>query len=254
MVYRNTRPRKAPPARRHRKRWYVDASIPKSVPFIGGSSFKAGSGTLQKRSMERIARSVLNQQKETKQLVTSNSQSLVHDTIYTWAPTQNLVLGFAASQREGDSIYLRKIKVRGRIELPSTIAQGQYRMMALWLPAERTAASTSNPLVPSGVGSSEIFLPSVHPLYSRFINNKLNSKVICEKRINISPQTAGNAKSVTFNLDCSFFRKMQFKSPGGTLFKDEQLYFVLMGQTPNGTAGTTNIGIVHFDFLVTYND
>ena len=37
------------PASRLSKRWYIDAAVPKAVPFIGGATFKAGSGSLTKQ-------------------------------------------------------------------------------------------------------------------------------------------------------------------------------------------------------------
>lgn len=57
MAYsRKTYTRRPATKARLSKRWYVDASIPKSMPFIGGSSFKAGSGSLSKRSLQTLIR------------------------------------------------------------------------------------------------------------------------------------------------------------------------------------------------------
>jgi len=210
-------PKRAPTKqKRKQKRWYIDASIPKGVPFIGGSSFKAGSGTLQKRSVQAIARQVVNSQKETKQFVVTVGDNLAHNKILTYSPIQCITQGVTATQREGDAIFLRKILCRVRFGAYSNMSRSLYRIFLVWSPQRLLTNSVTDPRVvnqPYGLGASDLFLNSAHLTTQALLNNKTSTQIICEKQIEINqPVGATVEKHVTFDLHCNVFKKTSVHS------------------------------------------
>lgn len=241
------------PAGRKTKRWYVDASVPKGVPFVGGSRFQAGSGF--QRRMVKVARREIARQEEVKQLQFGLFRdTLIHNTIYTIAPTQALMKGVDGNQRTGDQVFMKHIAMKFAIGNYSVgnVGTGQvkYRVMGLWLDKQLTSANPSTTLW-SGVGSTDVFHNSAS-VVNAMINNKLGHKVICDRVYTVTPSTEGN-KVIQVKLDCPINRKVTYTS-NGVYFKDEQLYFLVIPWATVPTPTTNYAGQILIDGLVTYRD
>lgn len=236
--------------RRKAKRWYVDASIPKSVPFIGGSSFKAGSGTLQKM----VKRAILNQE-ESKFLVFANSATtLLHDTFYTAAPWQlGPLQGTAVNQRVGSDIFLKSLVLNANLTNVGGVF-AKVRFIGVWADKQLNVAPAAGQIFTSS-GAPDLFFTSSTGYTQGLINNKLDHVIICDRTYTIKPDYSGEIKSQKVQVSCPINKRVTYGGISAPMyFKDKQLYFVLIPYTPGGNVGTTQVINMTADLLMTYKD
>lgn len=247
MVYRQNQRRK-PVGRRVRRRWYLDASIGKGVPIVGGTGIKMGTN-----AVKRVVRREIYKQEETKMASFAGpTTSLGNGTIYTLTPLKGIVQGTGASERVGDQIYLRHIKMR--TTLVSTV-QGAIRIRVLALWRDDSYVHLNPYSYQSLIGSTDLFYSTSASMTHALINNKLDHQIICDKVFTV-PHNGGDSvvkPERTFDVDCSVNKKVTFASDGR--LKDKQLYFVLICSTTGSPQGTSDVfNPVSTDFLVSYKD
>lgn len=247
MAYKNNKQtRKVPRRGGLKKRWYFDATIGKNVPIIGGTGIRMGSN-----NVKSIVRRELGRQEETKIFSTSDllNTGLKENTLYTLSPL-TITIGGNPVQRIGSQIYLRHLKVRMSIQNTTTQPQVQFRVMVLWSDSQYLLDWTT--YGGAGVGSTEIFYPNNNYTMA-LINNKLNTKIICDKLFTVKSDISGAVARRNFSLDCPIYQKITYLGTNNFI-KDQQLYVVIIPTTPSGTTGVTSVGSFSAQALVTFKD
>lgn len=230
------------------KRWYIDASLPKSVPFIGGSSFKAGSGTMVKRMVQNE----LKKTQETKiNKVSYQSSVLTMNTLYCIAPIQDIAVGTAVNQRVGNQISVKHMRYRVSLN-NATLTQVKFRLITVWIPHNTTISSGT---FAGAIGTTELFYTtgSDNGIIFSLYNNKLPHTVICDKIITVNADYSGQSKTITKNFDCPINKKITYK-PSSTLLTDWNLYTVVIPYSPGATPAVTQIGYINIDSITTFTD
>lgn len=246
-------PYRRKPAKRaqNKKRWFLDATLGKNVPLIGGSGFKLGSGTsaLVKRAVKRE----LAKQEEIKTYSgeVAGGTVLKHNTIYCIAPQRLLGQGTNSDQRIGQQIYLRYIRLQGLISNLTTQPAVRFRFLCIRAQKDMpTIFTTWSDL--GGLGSSELFYPSPSALVNSVINNKLEGiQILEDQQITVRSPAGGGVKDQRFTFDCRVMKKCTYKTQS---FQDWNYYMVLIPYVDGGMTNTTVVGKVDLNYLVTFTD
>ena len=175
------------------KRWYLDATIGKSVPIVGGTSLKAGSGTLQKRSLlsKTVKQAVVAMQDNKQKIITGGgTSSMTHNTIYTLNPLGNIPIGAGANSRVGSEIYVKNIILRLMISNRTAAASATGRDSAtmfrvMWVKIDQDYLSGSDSLS-TGVGSTDVFVQASNYLALSAVDYN-RAEVLDDQMIKIYP-------------------------------------------------------------------
>jgi len=237
------------------KRWYIDASIPKSVPFIGGAGFRAGSGNLNKRDLQALVKKSISAATEPKRkLITSQgANDMLHNTIYTLNVLGNIPVGAGNGSRISSIIELDDVKLKvnfsnfGSLKPEHTI---QFRCM--WIKSSAEHQQSSDTLA-SGLGSTDIF-ESGSGLLINSIVDKSKCTVLSDEVITLQP--SGAFLTTKFqNCDVSLRQmKMKFNSPTSNYSDNKNLYYVVIPYVFGGVGGTTIVGATQYEAKVSFQD
>lgn len=236
------------------KRWYVDAQIPKAMPFIGGASFRAGSGSLTKRS---LINSIKNELIETKQkIIIGNTVGLTHNTIYTINPLGNIPIGTGSASRIGQTINVKSVRMTFELNNGSSgnaFCPTYFRVLCL---KSRGQFQQSVDTLASGLGSTDIFeAGSSNLLYSRVDFNKVN--LLSDKVIKCVPTNTTGTLTIDSHLvpcDEIALGKMDYLTPTSNYGKTMNLYVVVIGFYPGGVSGVSVTGNATYEGVVTFTD
>lgn len=256
MAYKRRVNTRRHPKRRLRKRWHVGLNVGRGVPIIGGTTFSAGSGNFVKR----MVRSELLRHQDVKQwadtqLMQSGS-SLNHDTIYVASPIMGLTQGVGSSQRIGNEIFLRYIKIHGL--LGTTLPEARYRVMCVASTRVYNPATTT-PAFWGGVAGSflsdNFFVPANNtPLFQRLVNKQNTDFVVLhDKKYTIRPDIANAPKTVPFDDTCKVMKKVEFTSTSVGPLRTWNYYVLIIPYSPTKVVGDP-VGFVESQFLLTYTD
>jgi hypothetical protein len=247
--------------RKLRKRWYFDATIGKSVPLLGGTGIRMGTGMVKRAVRQELAR-----RQDTKILAGHQvmSGSLKMDTFYTVSPYQLLTQGTDKNQRVGNEIFLRYIRLRGLIGNSSNMPEVKYRVLCV---ASNKLYTGSTPQNWNGVGSvsaswipDQLFLPGYGVLYNALIDNQnTNHVVLVDKKLTIRSDTAGatagsvSVKTIPFDVTCKIMKRVVFAQSGAGLLRNWNYYMVVIPYSP-GQATGVDVGFIDSEYLVSFND
>lgn len=250
MPYLSRRP--AQRRRKYAKRWYVDATIPKRVPFVGGSSFRAGSGTLTKRSLQSFIRST-GEQKQ-KIIAAVNTVDLKHNTIYTLNPFGNIAIGTGTPNRIGSSIFVKEWSVGMLLtNIAGIQSTSQYRVMVVGIENQHLSGDDT---LTAGVGSTSIFVEgSNYMLLSKPDPNRcqvLHDEVVTLPIQDNSTATAIQQKLHHFSV-CKN-KELKFLTPTGNYLHNKNYYMLVMPYIAAGATGTTVVGTCQWQSVVTFTD
>lgn len=243
-------------AKPKQKRWYVDAAIPRGIPFIGGSTFKAGSGTLQKRSIVNAVKQSLI---ETKQKITVGScVGMLHNTCYTHNFLGNIPVGTGSASRIGQTINV--LSCRYTLEVNNVGGSAAALLIPTYFRficfKSRAQAQQSTDSFSSGIGSTDIFESgSQNLLMSKIDYNKVNllSDKVVKLQVAKLPSPYTN-DSVLYNCDEVGIGKMEYLTPTSNYGKVQNVYMVVIPYTPGGSTGTTVCGNVNYEGFVAFQD
>lgn len=234
------------------KRWYVDASIPKSMPFIGGTSFKAGSGSLNKRSLQQVVNAVRSQVLESKSTYNVTSTTgLLHNTIYTNNLLGQIPIGSGDDSRIGDQIHVRSLRCRLHFIRPTTPQANTYvRCMIIKSQAEYRVSNTD---LGSGLGSNEIFQTGANLLHMS-IPDFSRCTVLADKLMTIPAGNLVASVSGVCVLDYTIPFTQTFKTTASGYGKEMNYYLVVIPFADGGVTGTTDCGNAFPELLVSFTD
>lgn len=254
MRYQKTYRR--PIARKNRltKRWYVDASIPKSVPIIGGSSFRAGSGALTKRSLNAV-KNMISNGGTTKQKVVNVGliANFLQDTMYTFNPLGNITIGTGENARIGTDIHVKhinfKIRFNQRTDLVVPYLNAPVTIRMMWV-RTNVQVLASQDTFGSGLGATTLFLDGQNsPILSTLDKDKVTILADTTFNMPITPlafNSATNAviptitsKVVEFPCPATDFTFKYQSTTSGYSIVNKNIYLVVVPYLQGTSLGST---------------
>lgn len=247
MVYRKFTPRKTAAKS---KRWFVDATLGKNVPFIGGSGVRFGNGTLTKRSLMNTVRNTI---LEEKQFQLSNSGgSLTHNTIYSSNLLGNIPIQVGSAGRLGQKLHMKATTLNINITgVTGSTYPIHCRVMVLRSNAQYHSGSSS---ITAGLGSTDIFEAGHSELLiAPTDSNKcviLYDRLVQLKTTNYS---AGTADAATLHIPLKA-GNYEYLTTTSNYMRDKNLYLVFIPYYYGGTPGTTVCCTVLQETCINFTD
>lgn len=166
--------------------------------------------------------------------------SLVHNTGLTLVPTAGVVQGDTNAQRDGDSIDLCALKLRGFYNAAAATGAYACRIIVGWTGEEYNNGT----VLATGLGSSEVFLANtVTSVTSLGIVNPKAFTVLYDTVIDVNSLIANalDLESFAFTVplnDTSF----PYQADGSTFGKQKNLAVYVVASVAGGTVGVTAAG------------
>jgi len=168
------------------------------------------------------------------------TQAMTHATLYTTCPTAGITQGDAIGNRDGDSIYLVALKVKGMFLAPTDKNAYSMRIIVGWTGEEvGTLGSTFG----SGVGSSQLFHPSTTG--SWFLNGIINPKAftaLYDQTVDINSLIDTVREVSSFNFTVPLEQSFSYQSTASTDGKTKTLVIIVCSAVSGGSSGTTASG------------
>ena len=232
------------------KRWYVDAQIPKSVPFVGGSSFKAGSGTLSKRSLTNLIKRT--GEAKQKLVVGGAVPAMLQNTLYTFNPLGNIAIGTGTINRIGSSIFIKSFDIRMTLSLngaTSGLETTHFRILCVKIDQEYLTGSDA---MSAGVGSTDLFVNGSNQMINAHIDpNK--ATVLYDEVHRVGGETQLNSQFLSIK-GLIKDKSIRYATPTSNYSNFGNYYLVIAPYTVGKTSGVTIVGDVRFETQVNFTD
>lgn len=239
------------------KRWYVNATVGKSVPFIGGTGIKFGSGNgNQKRSLASAVKDIVRKGVEATHYKVFDGSvsgtSLLHNTFYTVNLLGNIPRGDNWNNRNGDIIHLSCMDLNLHMYGNTTQTTSSDITFKYWVLRDTDEYLGASDAWGSGVGGSKLInVPNY--ITAGIWDPKRVSVVSSGSHIfkrNSSTQTIGyKSEKIMICPDAKF----TFET--GTNFgKPPNYYLVIASSVYNGSSGVTSTGAVFLDGMIKFKN
>lgn len=217
----------------------------------------------KKTAVLRVVRREIFKQEETKvkSLAPYTSNVLAMNIMYTMSPFQTIALGTSDSERIGQSIYVRHVKITGSVSNNPLIMSAGVRILVYWMDEKfNTQWGAWN--YATGPSQTALFYDTTSGgaanQLNAIVNNKLGNPVIYDRVIMCTqqqPVANGQLVVKNFKIDLPIFKKFTYEY-GSTpyCFNDKQLYISVIPWSPLGTPGTTQPINLSVQGIVTYKD
>lgn len=207
--------------------------------------------TDQRRKRRRVRNSFKNKVFNTmsaKHATGEQGLSMTHNTLYTLVPTALPTQGDTNASRDGDSIVLCALKLKGFWNSDTAASGYSYRVIVGFTGEEYT-----NTTFGSGLGLSELFLPNTGNNTSSL--GQINAKaftVLHDEKYTLNSQISGARDKLDYYIYVPLNNRVfQYQAGGSALGKTNNLVVVITGDIIAGASGTTPIGgtTVSWDFI-----
>uniref|UniRef100_UPI0040479B53 hypothetical protein n=1 Tax=Yoonia sp. TaxID=2212373 RepID=UPI0040479B53 len=236
---------------RKQKRWQISATVGKSVPFIGGSSFRAGSGH-QKRSLDTHIKNVVRSQvlePKVFHLDDTYSPTLLHNTIYTYNIMKDITIGTNDNQREGDYVHFKKAHYQ--CQFFGATAGSSDRLHLRYMVVKSKIADTTSGIVSSHLGATDIFYATADNLLLAHWSPR-ECTVILDNTITTSPAYANQKISKQFVIDLDLPKFVYEEA--SLVGKFYNYYLVFIPYQDRASAGVTAVGDLVINGLTGFTD
>lgn len=174
--------------------------------------------------------------------------SMTHNTIYTLVPTAIPSQGDTNASRDGDSIVLCALKIKGFWNTDTASNGYSYRIIVGYSGEEYANTSFG-----SGIGLSEISLPNTGN--NTTTNMQINAKaftVLHDEKFTLNSQLSGVRDKLDFTVFIPLNNKLfYYQSSASNLGKDKNLMVILTSDVIAGATGITSTGgtTLSWDFI-----
>lgn len=165
--------------------------------------------------------------------------SMTHNTLFTLVPTAIPVQGDGNTNRDGDSIVLCALKLRGFWNTDTASNGYSYRVIVGY-----TGEEHNNTTFGSGIGLSEIALPNTagNTTTNMIINAKAFT-VLHDEKFTLNSQLSGVRDKLDYSITVPLNNKQfYYQSTGANLGKDKNLAVVICSDVIGGSSGITSTG------------
>lgn len=185
-----------------------------------------------------------------------------HSSVHVRSPTfhnimesvdllRDIVPGHNEDEREGDSIYVKNIIIKGQIETNTThIHRLGFRLMVF-----KHRAKSSGTGLQEDFSFADILMNgnSANTLVEPWDPNKCT--VLYDRVHTVTPAISGQKNFKTFQIVLRNVGKYVYDdSSGYSLGRDYGIYFVYIPYIVGGTAGSTDMGPIVFNHTVKFTD
>lgn len=178
----------------------------------------------------------------------NQGRSMTHNTLYTLVPTAIPSQGDSNANRDGDAIVLCALKLNGYYV--SDPAAGAYAFRII---VGFTGEEYTNTTFTSGLGASEIFLPTTADVVTS--NGIINPKaftVLHDEKLTLNSEIAATKSRVDYSINVPLNnQKFYYQSAASALGKFKNLVVVICADVDAGSTGTTAVGgtSISWDFI-----
>jgi len=194
----------------------------------------------QKKSGKKSFHSLMVQNTPAKHYTNAILQTLTHSTMYFFAPPQQVVLGDAYNQRDGDYIDLIALKLKGIFQTPTASNAYSYRLIVGYSGEEYTGSATG---LTVGLTDAEVFLPNTSGNWT--LNGIVNAKAftsIYDQTFDINSMEASTVELQSFSVTVPLNKKFPYQANASIFGKDKNLYVFITSGVAGGSSGVTASG------------
>lgn len=215
----------------------------------GARSFRTSSmaGTLMQKKKKRKQRgfsfkNAVYKVLPAKHYTLEDAFNTTHNTLFTCVPTQGITQGTGNTNREGDRVRLMALKFKLTSHSFTTAGAYTYRIIIGWSGEEFTTANIASKFV-SGIGSTELFLPSTAGLSTT--NGIINPKaftMLYDRTYDINSQVTGSPDAVSLSDTVQLDSDFSYQASASVQGKTRNLCMIIVATVNNGVTGTTSTG------------
>lgn len=223
-----------------------------------GRAYK-GLNPLQLKQTKKIAKTAANRKQEKKRFAMYGAVNTKLGNAYGVNALYGIVQGTNISQRIANSIYLDKIDMKFSFYISSaTNTPVTLRFFMYWA-SDQTFTSTGNPTEVTNANIQSSFplvgttsAPTAVELQPLDWNQ---CTVVYDWLAPVPIYVTAQSNFVTLNKTFRFKgRKCQYLSDSNDFMEGKNLYFGWIADSATGTSGTTVLGQINYQALVTFRD
>lgn len=215
-------------------------------------------------TVKKIVRAAVKDTEEVKRhavtTATSGLFAMYSDTPYTCAPLQGIALGTNQTQRVGNEIKTKWLKIRARLYADQNFRQAKCRIMVVESP-DQFGVGTS--LSTGGLTVNDLFIPGTFPTGNAahaLIDTKSAKvhRVLADKIFTATLNEQGGSgiylptAETTIDMSVKLPKEYYYLSSGYN--KDRNLYIVCIPHLPGATAAVDYVPFFSLTHLVTWTD
>jgi len=208
----------------------------------------------KRKARSRSLKSIISGMKEAKHYTVDNNTALVHNTIVCMSPTQGITQGTGIANRDGDSVRLEALKIKGNFQSDATAGAYTYRILVGYSGEEINTANIASQFV-SGLGTSHVFFPATANNYTS--NGIVNAKaftVLYDQTFDINSQIASTRDVVSMSHTVQLGTDFPYEASASVMGKFKNLFVILISDVALGISGTTPCGNALMSFDLIFKD
>lgn len=168
-------------------------------------------------------------------------QTMLHNTYYSYMPTSGVVQGDTNAQRDGDSVYLEALKIRGSYTTNSAANGYTCRVLVGWTGEELSVAQT---FVAGSITPQMIYLPTTGANGVNGIINPKGFTLLYDETVDVNSQIAATTDISTLSAIIPLKQKFVYQESASAFGKTKNLVVVVISSVNGGVAGTTGTGVI----------
>lgn len=243
-LYPNKKQKTMPPVPRSK---YVSAKARSKIYKSKGRK----NTSIIKKTILSMATTYNDQQNDN--VVTSN---VLHNTIYSNNITAKVTQGTADDTRQGDSIFLQGLKIKGTVQTPTASNGYQYRVLVGWSGKEFNVAGFGTPGASTGLSAADIFLPFTGALFqTAAVVNPKAFTVLYDQTLDLNSQLSGVSDLAGLDMYIPMNKKFSYQAGASLMGKTKNLYVIVCAIVSNGgVTGVTLAGIAHLNTVLQFKN
>jgi len=161
-------------------KWYVDATIPRGVPIVGGGGIRFGSGNqpvrrMQSKTVQSVIRQGIRSIEPLKyNTLSDTTQALQSTHFYVFNPLANIPVGSGETARVSTDIFVKKIQIKGWLKSLQTNGTGvnnnPVHLRVMWIRMTKKTGSGGVIFSADTITPAEMFLPGQTQVGSNLIH------------------------------------------------------------------------------------
>jgi len=197
--------------------------------------------TRRPRQMKSQIKQIITNEKPAKHNTWYAATQILHNSIYTISPSQNIVQGDTNADRDGDQVQMCSLKLKGQFFSDTSGAGYTYRLLVGYSGEEENVFVTWNN---GALSEAELFLPITGNGHrTNAIVNPKAFTCLYDQIIDINSLLDGISDVASYEITVPLGdTKFPYQSTGSQYGKNRNLYVVLIGCKIGGTLGVTDAG------------
>jgi hypothetical protein len=223
------------------------------MPLIGGSSFRAGSGTLSKRSLNAAMKQAVinNATIKQKNIDIASVANFLANTHYVFNPLGNIPIGTGENARICNDIVVKNITLSftfsSRLDMSQPVKGAPVFIRLIWLRAEADTVASSDLFV-SSLGGIDLYKSNMSASIVAQLEKDKNT-ILSDTIVKIPQSNILDSNNVLLYTTTCPVKDFVFKySSSSSAFSsvNKNVYLIAFPYTTAATTGTT--ALVNYQF------